>query len=185
MRLSRYIPIVLFCFLAIVCLSQGKRLSVLKCRELGFDTYNLACSTCNLLPSEEHKANCKACCESFRDLSTIQKPYEAAVLVVPGQSRVSEELQKLLQEDWDDIVESKGKSRLRLVEKSSGSQALFFSAPPIFLHLYADAKKTSTLTSISQLEATAQESIVLNGWKREDIRDMLQALLPSLEWSRR
>ena len=147
-----------------------------ECREKGFDPSNLACSTCELLPTE-HKPTCLACCQSFRDVSMIQKPYESAVLVVPGKQSVSEEVKKLLDDDWDAIVETKGKTRLRMVETASSSQNYFFSFTPAYLYFF-DNEKTASASTLKDLESTAQESIVLTGWKREDIRDMLHALLP-------
>ena len=147
-----------------------------ECKAVGFDPSNLACSTCKLLP-EEHVSNCQACCESFRDVSMIRKPYEAAVLVVPGTQGVPEEVKKLMVDDWDKIVEEKGDSRLRLVENPAASQSYFYGVTPVYLYFFDD-KKVAGSTALRDLEGAAQESISLRGWKREDMRDMLQALLP-------
>jgi len=109
----------------------------------------------------------------------IQKPYEAAVLVTPGPHGHSEEIKKLLEEDWDKLIEGKGGDRLRMVENSTGSysNSYFFGITPVYLYFFND-KKISASKSLKDLEVGAQETLVLNGWKREDIRDMLQALLP-------
>eukprot|EP00977_Amphora_coffeiformis_P018698 scaffold6655_cov169-Amphora_coffeaeformis.AAC.15 len=176
-RFSHFVSSSSFFFLLLSCTEATNILKVNECKALGFDPSNLACHTCQLLPAQ-HVSNCQACCASFRDVSMIQKPYEAAVLVVPGPQGVSEEIKKLLEEDWDTLVEKKGNGRLRLVENPVGSSSsYFFGMTPVYLYFFDD-KKVSVSTSLRDLEGGAQETLVLNGWKREDIRDMLQALLP-------
>lgn len=144
------------------------------CRDLGFEMTNLACSTCELFTDANQMSNCRACCQSFRDISMIRKPYEGAVLAIPsGKQSVSEEVKIFLEEDFQRLVEAKGNNRLTLVETSSGSSHnFFFAIAPVYLHFFDDQKKMS-----GDLR-DAQESISLHGWKREDIREMLQALLP-------
>lgn len=155
---------------------EAAKLKARECQEQGFNPSNLACSTCDLLPSK-HQSTCLACCESFRDVSMIQKPYESAVLMIPGRQIASEEIKKLLDEDWDGIVEDKGKNRMRLVEGSAGSQGFYFGSPPSYIFFFESAQPAS-VSSLKALESAAKESISLGGWKREDIRDMLRALLP-------
>lgn len=107
----------------------------------------------------------------------IQKPYEAAVLVIPGRQAAAEEVQKLLDDDWENMLQAKGKTRLRLMESASSSQSFFFGPSPAYLY-FLDKENSNGASTVKELEAAAQESILLSGWKREDIRDMLHALLP-------
>jgi hypothetical protein len=158
------------------------------CRQQGFDTTQLACDTCKILPSPQHQSICYTCCQSFRNIPTIQKPYEAAILVIPSGPQQSEEITKFVQDDWEDLVTQKGKHRLHLVQDTTSSKTsnnFFFSAMLQPTHLFflnhvdqATKVMSSSSVSVSQLEKIATETILLTGWKREDIRDMLQALLP-------
>lgn len=159
---------------------QSAKLSVSECRERGFDSSNLACATCDLLPLYplEHQASCLKCCQSFRDVDMIQKPYEKAILVTAGR-QAGEEIAKLLQDDWDGLVAEKGKDRLQMIESPGlTGNHFYFSAAPSFIFFFDNLQAVSSSTSIESLEKAAAETILLKGWKREDMKDMLQVLLP-------
>ena len=114
---------------------------VLQCRQQGFDPWQLACGTCELLqqtfssPESEKSIykQCLQCCQSYKDTAHIRKPYEAAVLMIQGSRRrqrpadsasdkegeddpiiqsLSNELKDFLREDWKTLVETKGTRRL-------------------------------------------------------------------------
>jgi hypothetical protein len=149
------------------------------CRADGWDPTQLACATCDLFVSgEQLQTRCRACCQAVRDTAYTVQPYQAAVLVVPAQ--LPEEVQKLVEDDWEALVAAKGgTARLRkMIGSSSGSQSYFFSAPPVYVYFFNDAATASTATSEALAAERAQESMALTGWKREDMRDMLQTLLP-------
>jgi hypothetical protein len=151
------------------------------CRADGWDPTQLACATCDLLPTDNTplQTRCRACCQDVRDTAYTVKPYQAAVLVVPAQ--LPEEVQKLVDDDWEALVAAKGgTARLRKMggSRSSGGQSYFFAAPPVYVYFFNDAATAATATSEALAAALAQESMALTGWKREDMRDMLQTLLP-------
>jgi hypothetical protein len=146
------------------------------CRQAGFDSTQLACATCALLPVENQK-DCLECCQSYKDVEHISKPYEAAVLVVSGRS-AGEEFQKFLDEDWDDLVKTKGADRLLQIpvgSRGGGGFSSFF-APPTVLYLL-DEQHAGEQKSASAYASIAKETLHLDGWKRDDIRDMLKTLL--------
>ena len=163
----------------VVPVHGSTKLHATECRQKGFDTSNLACTTCDLLDAQPQlKATCLACCLPLRDISMITKPYEAAILVVPGGGAASEEVQKLLNDDWDALVERKGTTRLRRAETSAAQQQSFFYGPPPAYLYFFDINDHARANTLREFQALATESILLAGWKREDIRDMLDALLP-------
>jgi hypothetical protein len=147
-----------------------------ECRTSGFDPTQLACRTCQLLPVENQK-DCLGCCQSYKDVEHISKPYEAAVLVVSGRS-AGEEFERFLDEDWDDLVKTKGANRLLQIPRGDrgGSSFSMFFAPPTVLYLL-DEKHAGEKKSASAYATVAKETLYLDGWKRDDIRDMLSTLL--------
>jgi hypothetical protein len=146
------------------------------CRQSGFDPTQLACRTCQLLPEDNQKA-CLGCCQSYKDVEHISKPYEAAVLVVSGRS-AGEEFERFLDEDWDDLVKTKGANRLLQIPRGDrgGNSFSMFFAPPTVLYLL-DEKHAGEKKSASAYATIAKETLHLDGWKRDDIRDMLSTLL--------
>jgi hypothetical protein len=186
--------LVLFVLAAIICqsgssiasgdasVSTDSDISVSKkdwledCRQSGFDPTQLACRTCQLLP-EGNQKECLGCCQSYKDVEHISKPYEAAVLVVSGRS-AGEEFERFLDEDWDDLVKTKGANRLLQIPRGDrgGSSFSMFFAPPTVLYLL-DEKHAGEKKSSSAYATIAKETLYLDGWKRDDIRDMLSTLL--------
>lgn len=160
------------------------------CRRNGFDPGQLACVTCDLMPSDETKATCLTCCQSYKDViltggGRFDKPHQAAILVLPQGMPVPEEVQKLLNDNWNELVEAKGLDRLLQMELmprvSASSMRFLFSSPPTYIYFFDDKKIMAnyrTATSVATIADAAKESISLQGWKREDIKDMLQTMLP-------
>ena len=111
----------------------------------------------------------------------IQKPYEMALLVVPtgGQQGLGDEIKNLLADDWNDLVAAKGTNRLKMTESSAAAtQSFYFGPSPVYVYFFDSTDMPKKVSSLPALEKEAQETILLTGWKREDIRDMLQSLLP-------
>jgi hypothetical protein len=151
---------------------------VAECRAFGFDPDQLACQTCDILPTQ-FIAKCQICCQSWLDTKRITKPYAAAILVDRGTGG---DVATFLKDDWDDILKTKGNYRLlRLSATKEQSQYTLFMLRPSQLLFFDDAsvvsnrKLTSDLPSLVKLAA---DSYYLDGMKREDIKDMLLTLLP-------
>lgn len=160
------------------------------CRGQGFDPWQLACVTCDLMPSVKIKATCLTCCQSYKDVvltggGRFEKPHQAAILVLPMGMPVPEEVQKLLDDNWNELLEAKGSDRLFQMELmpnlSTPGMRFMFSAPPTYIYFFDDKKDMAnyrTATSVATIANAAKESISLQSWKREDIKDMLETMLP-------
>lgn len=159
--------------------SLGVRASdwVEDCHRKGFDPFQLHCETCNLLATESHQENCRDCCQAYQDTPRIRKPYEAAVLVI--QRPTGGELEEFLGNDWDELVEAKSSQRLlklnNIVDDPVRMINLFGFPSATLMFLDQPLQKAQ---SASAYEKQAKEVIVLDGWKRDDIKDMLMTLLP-------
>jgi hypothetical protein len=158
--------------------NKGPQNWIHSCQALGFDPWTLHCHTCDLLPWEAWQAPCRTCCQSYKDVERITKPYEAAVLAVSEHDR-NTEMDDFLRDDWDTLVESKG--RENLVRVTKGQEAtrhfFYFTLSPSVLFFF-DQPLPKGGISYDQAQKKAKETIYLDGWKRDDIRDMLTALLP-------
>jgi hypothetical protein len=157
---------------------------VATCRNQGFDPEQLACSTCDILPLLVDE--CRACCQDWLDTPHMNKPYEAAILIDRGS--LSTELSQFLSEDWDSVVSNKGgTSRLRRVEQyptlghtggGSRSQSFFSSSYQPSTILFFNDKAEAKEKDVDLLTTKAVETVSLDGMKRDDIKNMLLALLP-------
>jgi hypothetical protein len=163
------------------------------CRRRGFDPFQLACSTCQdqllrrLLPSSSVD-RCIECCQSYKDVERIRRPYEAAVLITHNVKQGGSsggEIDQFLAHDWDELVELKGDSRLarkqeRLDRIPSLQSGYYFFHVPVATLLFLDSTELldSKDVNVNSLVENAKEVIRLDGWKRDDVRDMLKALLP-------
>lgn len=173
--LSRFlhvlVPVVLLASRVLPGSSESKTLSLDDCRRAGFDPYQLACSTCDLLP-EAVLEKCKLCCLSYKTLEKRTQRYQAAVVLYPARiASYFPQMSSMVEEDWGGLVEQKGEKRLILKDTSDSPdnpKILWFQELP------------SNAGSISAgvLEELAPETLVLTGWKRDDIREMLKAILP-------
>ena len=93
--------------------------------------------------------------------------YEAALLIDTGFSSA---VQELLNEDYDKITEQKKGLQVRRVQGGG-----MFHAEPSSI-LWFDEVPTGR--EDVGVEVLASEVMVLDGFKRDDIREMLLALLP-------
>ena len=160
------------------------------CRHYGFDPLQLACQTCQLLTKlpQQQQEICKECCQPYKDTQSLRKPYQSAILVVPPKQLMDDELTTFLREDWDDLVERQGGfTRLQKInmknDKSSSllQQGFWFIRTPAEVHFF-DERLSSSSSNIQDLSeediaVMAKETMQLYGWKRDDIRDMIQTLL--------
>ena len=77
----------------------------------------------------------------------------------------------MINQDWSGLMELKGEKRLMLKDTSNSPQnpqILWFDELP----------PGAESMSVGELEELAPETLVLNGWKRDDIREMIKAIIP-------
>jgi hypothetical protein len=167
------LSIFLFAVLSGTVVSDDDDSSVSACRAAGFDPWQLSCATCKILP-EAVVAKCRACCQSYKTSEKRTHRYEGAILLYAKNPNpdLSSEIDTLLKEDLEKIEAQKGKDRLRVVSIRGGS---YYQPSPSWI-LWFDELPLSE--DISELQSKAKETIILDGWKRDDVRDMLLALLP-------
>lgn len=152
-----------------------------ECRVFGFDPLQLACTTCAVLPVR-YQNKCERCCTSYRSLEKVSKRYELAVVLSTGYPP---SLQEFLEEDKDLVLNQKGRNRLMLHEVPVDPMMGMFmgqtmSEPSAIF--WFDEKQTGSL-DLDDLASKASEITVLvdRGLGRDDIREMLLALLPDKE----
>jgi hypothetical protein len=149
-------------------------ISVESCRQQGFDPFQLSCSVCEILP-ESVTESCKSCCLPYKTLEKRNRRFQYAVLMAPD-ANVYGEISTLLEEDLERIHNEKGSDRF-LVKRISGGGGMY-RMPPAAIFWFDEAPP-STSSDVFELEEKAVETIFLDqGWKRDDMRDMLLALLP-------
>lgn len=143
-----------------------------KCRQAGFDPYQLSCGTCDLLPGRVLE-QCQSCCLSYKTLEKRTQRYQAAVIAHPksGMSYYPE-IDSLVGEDWEELVSQKGDNRLIFKDTSREPR-------PSALFWFNEIPKSSLSTE--ELKEKADEMVLLQGWKRDDVREMLKAILPDQE----
>mmetsp|Transcript_16880 Transcript_16880/g.23466 ORF Transcript_16880/g.23466 Transcript_16880/m.23466 type:complete len:201 (+) Transcript_16880:100-702(+) len=150
-----------------------------KCQEWGFDVYQLSCETCDIMPPK-HQSNCQACCQSWKTLETRTERYGYAIMV--EGSYMSENLQEFVNEDIEKVKEATS-FRFSLIPSSDKSMGGGFgrmggmmmggSSP----QLYFFESQPSNVQDESTFATQAKKTIDLQAWKRDDVRDMLMALL--------
>lgn len=146
-------------------------MSVEACREAGFDSYQLSCETCDLLP-QAIVATCQSCCLSYRTLEKRTRRYQAAVVThTLNIPHFFPEIHSMVTEDWKGLIRQKGSARLILRDISDQPQP-----PTIFW--FQELPRHADSMPLYQLERLAPETVNLAGWKRDDVREMLKAILP-------
>jgi hypothetical protein len=177
---------------------HAQRLSVEACRTLGFDPWQLSCETCRLLTGSSVSSllldHCHACCQSYKTLEKRTRAYGGAIVLHSNIPRAYPEIDSFLEQDLKSIIwTKKGKDRVVVTTMPGGGQRGGMSnmmmgmgmgnmyGPPSAILWFDDLPPTNDMgISISELQQRAKEIIILEGWKRDDIRDMLLALLPDL-----
>eukprot|EP00980_Cylindrotheca_fusiformis_P016715 scaffold5024_cov136-Cylindrotheca_fusiformis.AAC.44 len=150
-------------------------ISIKQCRLAGFDPMQLSCSTCDVLP-ESAASKCHNCCQSFWNVETKIKRYEAAVLLHVSEENFYPEIDQVFKEDVETIQEKKGKDRFYSKKMSSSN---FLGATPPMILWFNEIPRSNA--NIQELRSKAVETVNLNGWKRDDARDMLLTLLPDIK----
>ena len=148
------------------------------CRRDGFDPWQLSCETCDLLPAA-NKPRCLECCQSYKTSERMTKPYESAVLVHRPMTGGDSEMEQFLNEHWEDLVKSKGAKRLIKVEQdvaASASRFMYMRPPPQMLFWFDEVVAPGQKLKV--YKDTAKETVYLDGYKKDDMKDMLTTLLP-------
>ncbi|KAG7354286.1 hypothetical protein IV203_003642 [Nitzschia inconspicua] len=144
------------------------------CKATGFDPWHLACSTCKILPSSV-QTTCQHCCQNYKTLDSQATRYSGAIVVDTGSSSA---LNDFFREDGD-IVQNQKKGVKRKNLDMGGGARMFqqlFMQPSLVL--WYDRDPPSESASLEKLSADAVEITTLDGLSRDDIREMLLALLP-------
>mmetsp|Transcript_23500 Transcript_23500/g.32960 ORF Transcript_23500/g.32960 Transcript_23500/m.32960 type:complete len:203 (-) Transcript_23500:101-709(-) len=155
-----------------------------KCREWGFDIYQLSCETCDLLPTPQHQSICQTCCQSWKTLTTRTERYGYAIMVEGSymtdnmEEFVNEDIQKVKDATSNGFQFIKGDGKNNNNNMMTGGLGAFGrmmggSAS----QLYFFDKEPSNIKDESTFADQAKKTIDLHGWKRDDLRDMLITLL--------
>mmetsp|Transcript_28077 Transcript_28077/g.50846 ORF Transcript_28077/g.50846 Transcript_28077/m.50846 type:complete len:174 (+) Transcript_28077:90-611(+) len=145
------------------------------CRSRGFDPLQLSCDTCTLLP-QQHKSNCLECCQSFQTLHGQPQRFPFAVLLYNGQN---EEIMKFMDECLKKVHHVKGSHRL-VVEKAPSGASLFqmMSSTVYWMEQVPPNMNGKTLdTKLQVYENMAKEQVIVEGWQKADLEDMLLTIL--------
>lgn len=155
--------------------------SIEQCREWGFDSSNLSCDTCSLLlqhpklNSEQFQKECKQCCQEYRKNPIIQSDaagtdesqthktmYRKGVFLYGQYGLKSmDEVNDFFEKDLDMLLDSKALTAMQ-GDPMQAPLLLFF--------------KDNVL---EPLKNDPDESILLQKWKRDDIKELILNLLPS------
>jgi hypothetical protein len=143
------------------------------CKRAGFDPWHLACDTCTILPTSVQET-CQYCCQSYKTLDSQATRYAGAILIDTGSSSALEEFYR---EDKDIVWnQKKGIKRKKADMGGSGGMFQLYAQPSLIL--WYDKDPPSESSSLEKLSEDAVEIMTLDGLGRDDIREMLLALLP-------
>lgn len=150
--------------LSVVSLSQAQAST---CLSQGFDPSNLSCDTCVLLRNTDFHLTCLECCQSYKTLDSKTSRYQAALLL---HAQGSEEVDKFVEEEGAKIQEQKSGLRIEKQQPSSSGMYGMFGMRPSVLYFF----KTPDDSDLN----AASEQIALRGWSKDDLKDMINTLLP-------
>ena len=159
--------------------------AVTSCRKYGFDPWQLSCETCTILPYESSSpviAKCMSCCQSYKTLTKRTQAYQGAILLhSDAAANFFPEIDRFVEEDVEKVLEQKGNDRFRVITFQGGGGGMFGRPQPSAI-LWLDDLPPSNFgedgQSIYDLQNLAKETIILDGWKRDEVREMLLAILP-------
>mmetsp|Transcript_8984 Transcript_8984/g.13810 ORF Transcript_8984/g.13810 Transcript_8984/m.13810 type:complete len:171 (+) Transcript_8984:103-615(+) len=160
-----------FLYLLLIHVVAMANCSVLEsCLSEGFDPSNLSCDACVFLKSTNYHLTCLECCQSYKTLDSRTSRYDQAILIhSPG----SEEIDKFIEEELKGIQDNKIGFN---VEKQRQRPGMFFSMSPNVLYFFkGEAPSSGGMKAYAE---SAQEEIVLHGWSKDDLKDMINTLLP-------
>jgi hypothetical protein len=145
------------------------------CISQGFDPTNLSCDTCVLLRSTDYHLQCLDCCQSYKTLDSKTSRYKSAILVHAAGG--NEEIDNFVREELEQVQEQKEGFTVRKSSSSSSPYGgMIFGMSPSVLYFFKDQVPASLPTK--SLPEQAQEEIYLRGWSKDDLKDMIQTLLP-------
>ena len=142
-------------------------------------------------------AECQACCQDYkvnpllRTEESLRGKYKYAILTY-GDNIENQygEIKDFIDRDMNDVLSFKGENRFQAIKSEEGSGDMMdmnmlmglmggggFGSGPPKLMFFENRKKGGRWTEEDEDEAG--EVIVLRGWKREDVKDMLLTLLPN------
>lgn len=144
-------------------------------------------------------AECRACCQDYkvnpllRPEESLRGKYKYAILTY-GDNIENQygEIKDFIDRDMNDVLSFKGENRFQAIKSEEGSGDMMdmnmlmglmggggggFGSGPPKLMFFENRKKGGKWTEEDEDEAG--EVIVLRGWKREDVKDMLLTLLPN------
>ena len=88
-------------------------------------------------------------------------------------------MEQFLNEHWDTVVQAKGSKRLIKVEQdldASATRYMFLRPPPQMILWFDDIVAPGQ--KLKDYKDAAKEIVTLDGYKKDDLRDMLTTLLP-------
>ena len=144
------------------------------CRYRGFDPQQLSCDTCDLLLSDDIKAVCLECCQSYKTLHGQPQRYGYAVLVYNAQN---EEMTKFVQESLNDVRHTKGSHRLQVIQSPGGMYGMMPSTLFWMEESLPNTDGQSLDYKLRLYQGMAKDQVTVEGWKKEDLEDMLLTLL--------
>eukprot|EP00586_Coscinodiscus_wailesii_P006955 CAMPEP_0172491828 /NCGR_PEP_ID=MMETSP1066-20121228/22722_1 /TAXON_ID=671091 /ORGANISM="Coscinodiscus wailesii, Strain CCMP2513" /LENGTH=170 /DNA_ID=CAMNT_0013261077 /DNA_START=60 /DNA_END=572 /DNA_ORIENTATION=+ len=144
-----------------------------KCNDWGFNPSTLSCETCQLLPSTPSTliTECQTCCQKFILNNPKETIYKSAILVATS-NRGDGDLNDFLEKDWDALVDRKGDNLLRTPP--------YVYSPPVvyFFNEWVDGEKVvKSYQDFERVVNMADEEVGIGGWKRDDIRELLEAYI--------
>jgi len=167
MRLfSLLLCVLLFAKSVSACLEEN-------CRSRGFDPQQLSCDTCNALP-DHLKSSCLECCQTYKTLHGQPQRYGYAVLVYNAQN---EEMAKFIDESLKQVHHTKGSHRLQAVESPGGMYGMMPSTIFWMESSPQNVNGQSLDYKLRLYQGMAKEQVTVEGWRKEDLEDMLLTLL--------
>ena len=163
------------------------------CRADGFDPWQLACDTCEILLlapelADAHK-RCLECCQEWKSSKPlVTKPYHSAVLVYRANANDDSEMEQFLRDHWDDVLKKKGAKHLIKMPQDNSylddgmakKSRFMFMRPPPEMVLWFEGPVPKGLKNVLAYKAAAKEVIDLDGYKKDDMKDMLSTMLADL-----
>ena len=183
----RFLTAVTVAVLAVAFLDVATADLLEDCHLKGFDPYQLSCDTCLLLQDTPHlMTTCQQCCQEYKGTKNTATRYATAILLhSPGSS---DEIDTFLREDLP-TLENKAQILVRPQESAGGPtedmrfmMMMGYMSKSSSILWLAETPSSSlisskTTTTVAALKKLAKEEIDLRGWKRDDIKSMLQTLL--------
>eukprot|EP00591_Stephanopyxis_turris_P011166 CAMPEP_0195517514 /NCGR_PEP_ID=MMETSP0794_2-20130614/10988_1 /TAXON_ID=515487 /ORGANISM="Stephanopyxis turris, Strain CCMP 815" /LENGTH=201 /DNA_ID=CAMNT_0040646331 /DNA_START=31 /DNA_END=636 /DNA_ORIENTATION=- len=157
--------------------AQEEKFNEEVCRSWGFDASHLSCSTCELLRESSKLAKlqeqCELCCQAYiANTNEKSSMVYKHIILLTGIFGVPNHVKELLEsEEFADLVERKGDAHLQTKQTTDG---MMQRQPPQLLLYKKVPKNNIDDIGVDAMIHIADEVIGLNGWKKEDIMDLLR-----------